>query len=183
MSEPRVISGKLKLSSADRLQGNVWHYRYVELDGKRFDNVLVGHHIHDDLRDAEGESVSLSTIPVYNGKFSGLVVAFRNGERVERCPELGLGEGLNKVISDIAPLFLGYAVVIGIVGILMFGVISAFLEEAGKYINMSRGTARGLAGASALILVCWGLYHQIFRSKKSLLGNRAIYNAALRALD
>jgi len=183
MSEPQIISGKLKVSSADRLEGNIWHYRYVELDGKRFDNVLVGHYIHDDFRDAQGDTISLSTIPVPGRKFSCLVVALRHGERIERCPELGLGEGLSRVIGDAAPIFLGMAVVLGIAGMILFAVLGVFLEEAGEYVNLSPSSSRGIAAMASFTLVCGWLYHRIFRSKKSVLGNRRLYNAALRALD
>lgn len=186
MNKSNIVSGNLfQFSAATKAEGNSWHYEYIKIDEKRFDNVYVANYINDDFQYCIGKEITLSMVPVPKKNSSGMIVAFRQGNKVERTPELKAGTAWFITLVGIGKLAPAIAVVGAIVWFFLFFAFAFVLSlifrvfGADPYGNTMMSTA---ATCSALFLVSFFI-HKTFISKGSIIGSREQFNAATRALD
>ncbi|WP_152571107.1 hypothetical protein [Massilia sp. LC238] len=107
-------------------------------------------------------------------------MALRDGENVEHSPELTSGRACAITLTQIGQNILVYALM-GVIIWLCFFVAGAFLVQlfGKRHSPIAFDTP---AQISAWLTI--GVFiQQIFFSKKSVLGSRDRYNAAVRALD
>lgn len=181
VSNPIIVSGRLsKVSESSKAPGNTWHYEYIKVDDRRFNNVFVANYINDDFQDGVGEEITLSLVPMHKKNTTGMVVALRKGNKVERSPELSTGRALSATLIGIGVNILPYAIVSFLVFLGLFIGLQALIYV---FQGRSSNTDNADVALAAIVLTIVVLIQQLFISKKSPLGSRDSYNAAVRALD
>jgi hypothetical protein len=181
VSNPIIISGRLsKISDATKVPGNSWLYEYIKVDERRLNNVFVANYINDDFRDGLGEEITLSLAPTHKKNFTGMVVALRKGTKVERSPELSTGRAVCVTLINIGLNILPYAIVSFLIFVGLYIGIEGLIYV---FKNGSSGGDNEDVAITAILLTLVIMIQQLFISKKSPLGSRDSYNAAVRALD
>jgi len=185
MSEPILLSGTLNyLSSSKQQPGSIWLYDYIKVNGERINNVCVVNYLNEELRDCVEEEISLSLMPMPQKQNFGLVSALRRGNRVERAPELTLGQALGITLLGFGQNIFLYAIAAVALVALITIVLSipiGMLYGPGQNIGDSYRVFN-TAGYFATPITFGLMFHRLFLSKKSLMGTRKPYNAATRAL-
>jgi len=173
MIEPIIITGVLDTVSrgTQKAEGLDWKYEYIRIGDRRLDKVSVASYIDVDLNNCIGEEITISILPSGNKNFTGTILAFRRGEKIERAPLKTIGQE----IAD----RLQFTFWCGMAGIFVFIPIFAVVALIFYIFNDRVEDAAGTWSCfAAFIWVVWAA----FFSKGSTLSSARVYNAARNAL-